>query len=375
MNVFPHPPGGLGSAPTATQMLEYLGRLDAWSKQSRAELAALDAQVLATNRQAELNADMSLAMALWQAVQTRARLLLSTWDSGRVGPKELDSLASLIWGRLDTGAAKVASLQSMAVSLPEAGRLCDALIAQIRERLHTNPNSTALQIRLTGLLAQAERIREQLKFEPAALAPPNQAKLSELTSRIADLGDKQRRGGDIAGPLGVVETEAALLERDLIVGAARRRQGRDLVTKARTEVARLSQIQDTLVAAAEQARATVWPVADINIDQLKALGPVPNTAEAITAYLADLATTESAIIAARAAFSDRLAEREAAVATSTRLRTKATQLGFADDPVLTEVGRLITARLAANPTVLPSVRALLSAYDAEIDFLSKGGKR
>ena len=40
-------------------------------------------------------------MALWKAVADRYDLLVATWDSGRVGPTELERLSTLVWGRLD----------------------------------------------------------------------------------------------------------------------------------------------------------------------------------------------------------------------------------------------------------------------------------
>ncbi|HEY3408876.1 MAG TPA: hypothetical protein VGK53_11955, partial [Propionicimonas sp.] len=81
----PTAPGQLGVAATPQQLMEYLGRLDAWLGERRAELDALDAQIIGSGRQAELTSDMALALALWQAAKTRQNLLLSTWDSGRVG--------------------------------------------------------------------------------------------------------------------------------------------------------------------------------------------------------------------------------------------------------------------------------------------------
>ncbi|MEZ5088753.1 MAG: hypothetical protein R2719_02970 [Micropruina sp.] len=69
-----------------------------------AELAAIDAEILGRRLDA-LTSDLQLSLALWQAVKSRNDLLLVTWDSGRVGQAECARLSSLIWGRLDTGAA------------------------------------------------------------------------------------------------------------------------------------------------------------------------------------------------------------------------------------------------------------------------------
>jgi hypothetical protein len=375
MNTFPQPPGALGSAPSAADLLDYLGRLDSWVLQARAELDALDAQVLATKRQAELDSDMSLAMSSWQTIKARQDLLLSTWDSGRVGPKELDTMANLIWGRLDNTAASLNTMQSMAVSLPEAGRLCDALLAQLRTQLDTDPNATTLQIRLTQLRAQAERIRDQLKWEPPALAPAGQAKLQALVARTIELADKHNRGGDIAGLLTVLEADAALLERDLIVASSRRREGRDLVAKVRAEHAGFTAQLATVTDLAEQVRAAIWPMPSVDQGQLAALGPIPNTADAIKQYLADLATATASLSQTRTALGDLLAQRDNAARAWAARKTRSTQMGHGDDPVLAGLAALIDARIAAVPMVLPTVRALLAAFDAELDYLSKGGRR
>jgi hypothetical protein len=370
MNLSPQAPGSLGTAPTANQLLTYLGALDTWLAERRAELDALDAQVLATQRQAELNADMSLAMALWQAAKVRQNLLLATWDSGRVGHQELERLSSLIWGRLDTASAGVAALQSMAVSLPEAGRLCDALVAQLRTRLNTDPNATALQMRLTDLRAQAERIRDQLKLEPPALAPVGAAKLASLASRITDVGEKQARGGDITGLLSALEIDAAKLERDLIVGAARRREGRDLLTKVREERTEISAREFAVRTLADQVSAAVWPAPLEQLRPVESLGPIPNTPAALGAYLAALNELDSQFAAAQARLTHLLAERDAAAAQLAGLQTKAAALGA--DSALADLVGLITTRLAASPVVVPAVHQLLGALSAEIDFRRQG---
>jgi hypothetical protein len=364
----PAAPGQLGVAATPQQMLEYLGRLDAWLAERRAELDALDAQILATGRQAELTGDMSLALALWQAAKTRQGLLLATWDSGRVAQQELQKLSSLIWGRLDAAGG---TLPSAGVSLPEAGRLCDALVAQLRARLNTDPNATAVQIRLRDLRAQAERIRDQLKLEPPALAPAGQAKLDAVVARTADIAAKQARGGDVLGLLGAIESDAAMLERDLIVGAARRREGRDLLTKAREESAELAAQQHAVSALLSQLGDAVWPLPAVTVPDAGRLGPMPNTAAALTGYLAQVDRLEAELSAVQTTLSGGLGALDAAASGLSTLQSRAAAAGFAADDTLTAVGRLASDRLAARPVELPVVEHLLAAYAAHLDFLSK----
>ena len=116
-------------------------------------------------------------MALWKAVSDRYELLLATWNSGRVGATELMRMSTLIWGRLDASTAS-----GLSVSLPEACRLSDALLSQLRVKLGLDPSGTEITERIRQLRAQMERIREQIDLEPAG-APQQQAALEQ--SRLA----------------------------------------------------------------------------------------------------------------------------------------------------------------------------------------------
>ncbi len=366
----PTAPGQLGVAARPTEMLEYLGLLDAWLAERRAELDSLDAQILATGRQQELTGDMSLAMALWQAAKTRQTLILNTWDSGRVGPKELDQLSGLIWGRLDTATSPVTALASMAVSLPEAGRLCDALVAQLRTRLNTDPNAEQQQVRLRDLRAQAERIRDQISLEPPALATTALARQSGLVARVDELSAKRERGGDIAGSLSALEIEAAKFERDLIVGAAQRRQGRELLDQARQKLAGLTQSEQELQAMAARLATTVWPAPPVEVPSVGALGPVPNTGRALTGYLAALEALDARIASAR----EQLIRADGGVAAvsaqfaAARVRIEAA--GLSTNPGIQQLTEAIEARLAEHPVPVAVVQQLLGAYSAEFEFRS-----
>ncbi len=368
--VSPIAPGRLGVAARPVEMLEYLGKLDAWLGQRRAELDALDSQIQATGRQAELTGDITLALALWQAVKTRQDLLLRTWDSGRVGQVELDQLSGLIWGRLDTEASTIDRLRSLAVSLPEAGRLCDALVAQLRTRLNTDPNAEQQLIRLRGLRAQFERIRDQIGLEPPAQRPAALAKLSSLLQRAEDLGGKRERGGDIGGLLGPLEIDAARYERDLIVTAAQRREARDLVTRARETHGALAARERAVRQVAAQAAATCWPLPAGGVPALADLGPIPNTRAALQPYLTQLDSYAAALAAAHRDLAAAIDEVPRTRELLGALIAKASSLGHADDPTLLAIAELIRAQFGGDgPTVLPVVNELLAAYSARLDYL------
>lgn len=368
----PNPPGAVGVAARPNEVIEYLGRLDAWLGERRAELDALDERIVATSRQAELTADLTLALALWQAAKTRQGKLLEAWDSGRVGPQELDRISGLIWGRLDTQSSQLSQLQSMAVSLPEAGRLCDALVAQLRSRLNTDPKAEQQQIRLRDLKAQFERIRDQIKLEPAALAARPRTKLEQLNARAEELSEKRSRGGDIGGLLGSLEIEAAKLERDLIVGSSQRRDAQDLLARAREGLSRVTARMTEVRARAERVGALVWPTQLGVLPTATSLGPLPNTATALVGFLERLGRVEHELLEADQGLDRANAEREGAGALLGALKAKAEAQGHGADPSLQAIEAALDELQAKVPLVLPVAQHLLSAYSAQLDYLNRG---
>lgn len=366
----PTPPGALGIAAQPGQVLSYLGSLENWIRQRRAELDSIDAEVISSGRQAELTADVALAMSLWQAVRTRQELVLQTWDSGRVAAVELERISGLIWGRLD---ATVTAGQPVAASLPEACRLCDAIVAQLRARLNTDPQAEQQVIRLRTLRAQAERIRDQIGLEPSAAAPVATARLNQVLARLGDLEARRERGADIGGLLGTLEIEAARFERDLIVGAAQRREAIDLLTTARERRAALQARQEALAGLADGATAALWPVPRIQVPDLAELGTLPNTAAALTDHLSRLGAFEAGLGLAEQQWSAALTSLDAARGLPGVLRAKADSLGVAQDPLLLRLLTLAEDTLAFRPAPLPVGEALLAACRARLDQLQDTG--
>lgn len=370
----PAAPGRLGEPVQPQAMVGYLGELDAWTAARRSELAAIDAEIMG-RKLAALTPDMQLSLALWQAVKSRYDLLLVTWDSGRVGPAECARLSSLIWGRLDTGASPSAQLAGMAVSLPEACRLSDALVAQLRQKLNLDPNAEQLARRLRDLRAQLERIREQVGMEPLAARPAASTQVAQLAARVAELEGKRERGGDIGGLLGPLEIDAARYERDLIVGGARRRENRDALARAREQAEELAAREQALRQLVANAVAQVSPAPKYAVPDVAALGPVPNTRAEIDAYLARLTQVSRAMQVVQDAYSGALAERDAQLALVGALRAKADALGFAADPDFTALTDQAEQLLQRRPAPMGVIRQLLPAAQAMLDWLAEGGAR
>ena len=195
----PDAPGRLGQPVEVMAMQTYLTALDQWVRFRKDELDELDAAALSSPRKDELTDDMTLSMALWKAVADRQQLLLAVWDSGRVLVPERERLATLVWGRLDAtlDAAVVAkgtkaTSGALAVSLPEACRLSDALAGQLRAATLPRPGRR-----------RERRPGQGAARRPRAAARPGRSRARQQpTPRAAHLGraGRARQGRHRAAP-------------------------------------------------------------------------------------------------------------------------------------------------------------------------------
>ena len=112
---------------------------------------------------------------------------------------------------------------ALAVSLPEACRLSDALAASLRARLGIDASEADTTARLRELRASVERVRDLVEREPAASHDAARALLDKLDGRVTDATARAKRGATVEGLLGPLEQDVARGERDLIVAAANRR--------------------------------------------------------------------------------------------------------------------------------------------------------
>ncbi|MCW2811595.1 MAG: hypothetical protein JWP61_2053 [Friedmanniella sp.] len=357
----PVAPGQLGRAVPPADLATYLAALGRWREARRTELERLDGLALSAAPDAATTADLTLALALWQAVSTRYDRLLAAWDNGRVGSAERMSLSSLIWGRLDpptaaAGPGGSAPPTTLAVSVPEACRLSDALAAQLRVRLGLDPSGAETTERVRRLRAQLERIRDQVGLEPPGAAQLAAADhQARLARRLKELVEKAARGGDVSGLLGPLDIDAATFERDLIVANARRRESAALLGRARAERATLQTREAALRLLVDRCVATVDPAPHYAVPEVERLGPVPNTRDRLAAYLTRLAQVGRALSVAERAYGDALAEYD-----GLRLRLEAyaatiAQTGLGSDPGV--IGALDAARAALDRRPCPLVLA------------------
>ena len=377
----PTAPGRLGQPLVASETLHYLEALGTWRDARKSELDAIDEAALGATDSAAYTSDLLLSMALWKAVADRHDLLVATWDSGRVGPTELARLSTLVWGRLDATARPTASAAgngaaavpagALAVSLPEACRLSDALAASLRARLGLDPSEADQQARLRSLRASVERVRDLVDREPAQNHAAAVSVLDRLDNRIADVLARVKRGADVGGLLGPLEQDAARAERDLIVGASNRRADAHDEARARALRSELEARGAALRDLATRCVAQVAPAPRFAVPDVSALGPVPTDPAAVDAYLVRLDAVGRAMTMAQDAYASALSERDelrlmlgayAAKAGDQRAPARSAQA----DADLAELRRRAGETLDREPVDLVRGRALLAAYVAYV---------
>ncbi|MEU8227632.1 hypothetical protein [Kribbella sp. NPDC048915] len=360
--VSPGAPGRMGGTPTASELLAYLNALGEWRDRRKAELDELDQAALHSPDADALSPDVVLAMTVWKAVSDRYELILVTWDSGRVGPTETERIAALIWGGLDAGGTG----GQLAVSLPEACKLSDALAASLRAKLALDPGDADLAARLRQLRAQVERISDLVKQEPATTRNDALAKHHDLDRRLTDLAERNKRGADIGGLIGPFELDAAKLERDLIVGAATRKERAADVARARTLRGELEAQGTAVRALADKAVKAVSPAPRLAVPDVTALGPVPNTPAELAQYLTRLDAVRRALGQAQAAYGGALERRDELTQLLDAYQVKAATVAPGNDD-LAELYRRGRAAIEAEPVDLARLAALVAAYQAYLE--------
>src|SRR5215216_359482 len=354
----PVAPGQMGSALEARAAQVYLDELGRWRDGRRHELDELDKAALQTATGSTATGDILLSMALWKAISDRYELLLATWNPGRVGVTELTRLSTLIWGRLDAATAS-----GLSVSLPEACRLSDALLSQLRVKLGLDPSGLEITERIRQLRAQMERIREQIDLEPAGAAQQQAAHdQSRLARRLKDVAEKAGRGGDVVGLLAPLEIEAATFERDLIVNGARRRDAAALVHRAREQRADLEAREAALRGIVQDCIRRVDPAPRYAVPDTAALGPVPNTREELENYLRRLDQVSRAMTIAQTAYAKALHDHSELDSRLEAYRAKAEATGVAEIPDVALAYQLARNALDERPSRMVLAQQLLTVY-------------
>ena len=313
----------------------------------------------------QLTGDVALCLTLWKSVSDRHDLLVATWDSGRVGPVERERLSSLIWGRLETGDPKASAL---AVSLPEASRLCDAMVAQLRTRVSFDVNAHQYAGRMHDLRAQMSRLQDQVALEPPALRAEPAAKLADLQQRVDAMTDRMAQGGDIGGLIGPVEIEAATFERDLIVGGVQRRRARGLIDQTREKLDDLIEREEAMRKLVKRCLATVSPSPKYAVPDVDVLGPMPNTPDRVKEFSERLDKVSRAMQVVQEAYTEALHEHDLLTARAEQLRDRARTLGLTENRDVAGVSAICHDVLSRRPCPMPLARHLIATYEAALEW-------
>ena len=186
--------------------------------------------------------------------------------------------------------------------------------------------------------------------------------MATLAARLDAAVDKAGRGGDVGGILGPVEVEAATLERDLIVGGARRREAGALVARVRAQRTDLQRRAAALRDLVERCVATVEDAPRYAVPDVDALGPLPNTAAAITAYEDRLDLVGRALAVAERAYGQALRAHDDREARLAALRVRAEATGRAGEPDLERAYAMARAALDARPSRPALAEQLVTLY-------------
>ncbi len=354
----PVAPGRMGSALEIQAAHVYLDELGQWRDARRQELDELDKGAMQSSTGSAVTGDLLLSMALWKAVSDRYELLSATWNSGRVGTTELMRMSTLIWGRLDAATAS-----GLSVSLPEACRLSDALLSQLRVKLGLDPSGMEITDRVRQLRAQMERIRDQIDLEPAGGAQQQAAlEQSHLARRLKGLAEKAGRGGDVAGLLGPLEIEAATFERDLIVNGARRRDAAALARRAGEQRADLQAREVALRGIVEDCVRRVDPAPRYAVPDTAALGPAPNTRNELENYLRRLDQVSRAMTIAQTAYAKALRDHDELDSRLEAYHAKAIAKGVAEVADVSRAYELARSVLDERPSRMVLAEQLVTVY-------------
>ena len=178
---------------------------------------------------------------------------------------------------------------ALAVSLPEACRLSDALAASLRARLGIDPSEADLQARLRALRASVERVRDLVDREPAQAPrrglvgarparPPHRRRARQGQARRRRRRPPRARWS---------RTPPAPSATSSSVPSNRRADAHD-EARARALRVELEARGAALRDLAARCVAQVAPAPRLAVPDVSALGPVPTDPAAVDAYLVRL---------------------------------------------------------------------------------------
>jgi hypothetical protein len=349
-------------------VLTYLDALRTWSEALRAALDNVDARAQVALDPGSYTQDIVLAMSLWNSIDGRRRELETAWDSGRVGPNELATIATLIWGRLTDPLG-----HPSAFTLPEACTLAAAL----QDRLTAAVGGDAIAgsgeaARIDPVRAAIVRCRDQARALGIATTRIDELS-AELETAIGSANPKQ-----IAATVTAIDNEITLLERDLIKEAGMRAGRTFQAAEIRRRYDDLAAKAAAVAALARRCQEKIADPPRLGVPSIAVLGepPVTHAGEtaaerdagrrALTEYAQRLGRVAAAVAEAEARFSAPLAERDDLRGLLGAYRTRALRTGLAEDAALGDRYQAAHDALWTAPCDLETASTLVMQYQRAV---------
>src|SRR5690606_5863307 len=178
----------------------------------------------------------------------RHDLLLATWGDGSDpgtrahGESERDWVSRLVWGVLEMPDGDA---QALAMPLPDALRLSDAMTAWLRARVGADEDEVRLRDRVRELQTDLDRVRGEL-VEDGGGEDGLEERLDAVEETLQSL--RGREDPDVLTEIGDAGLEVASVDRAIVVG--RVAQAHDRADRAQAESER-----DHLVARGQAVRS------------------------------------------------------------------------------------------------------------------------
>lgn len=360
--VAPHPPAEPGLLPPDEATDRYLSDLARWRLRREHELRALDELTRTHPDREALNADVTSSMTLFHAISQRHDLLMATWEDTQGGEGEREWVAQLIWGVLEMPDGDA---EALALALPDAMRLSDALAGSLRARVGSDGEGTP-QERLAALDREVERVRAALEEADGDVAQELTGRFEEVADDVAALHDADEPG---LADVGAAQSRLAAVDREVIVAATSHAHEHADREQAEAERAHLVARGEAVRSLAQRVLDSVRPAPRLGIPDVTALGDVPEEDDAVEAYVVNLERVGRALDQAHATYSAALAEYADLADRAERL---AKTLAGCGAPTSVDLAGMLTAAkesLHTRPADVQRASALIAAQEAYLGQL------
>lgn len=377
--VAPEPPAGPGEQPEPGAVDRYVSDLARWRMRRDHELRALDELARAHDDRDDLNGEVTAAMTLFHAIAQRHDLLLAAWGDGEggdlnggegPGEDERGWVSQLVWGMLELPDGDA---EALAMPLPDALRLSDAMATSMRVRVGADEDGVPLKDRRRALEQEVARVRDQVAEADGDAEDGLQARLDAVAERLAGVSTHEDEQEESLSALGEIGLELAAVDRAVVVGRAAHAHERADREQAVAEREHLLARGEAVRSLAEKALNTINPAPRLGIPDVAALGEVPQDPAELSTYVTNLERVGRALDQAHSTYAAALAEYADLADRAERL---ADTLAGCGAPTSVDLAGMLTAAkesLHTQPADIRRAAALVAAQEAYLGQLRTDG--